>query len=89
VYLFFSAFSSHLPVVHEGTWQEDGKPPVLMRLMQACGALFVRTKPAAQFVAQVLTTAREEIINEYVCHRFIYSPCGMLINPQSSCRHVV
>ena len=89
MYLFFSAFSPHLPVVHEGTWREDDKPPVLMRLMQACGALFVRTKPAAQFVTHVLTTAREEIVNEYVCHHFhLFSSWNSYLSA-IICRHAV
>ncbi|KAF8805042.1 hypothetical protein BYT27DRAFT_7243474 [Phlegmacium glaucopus] len=67
LYLFFSAFLPQLPVVHEATWREDDKPQVLIRVMQACGALFVRTKTAMDFVAHVLTTARVEIAQEYAC----------------------
>ena len=68
VYLFFSAFIPRLPIVHQPTWREDDKPPVLIRVMQACGALFVRMEPATQFITLVLATARKEIIHEYVCH---------------------
>lgn len=78
MYLFFSAFIPHLPIVHEATWQEDDKPSVLIRVMRACGALFVRTKPATHYVAQVLATAREEIIREYVCDHVICSPYEIL-----------
>ncbi|KAF8815764.1 hypothetical protein BYT27DRAFT_7192135 [Phlegmacium glaucopus] len=67
LHLFFSAFLPHLPVVHEATWREDDKPQVLIRVMQACGALFVRTKTAMRFVNHVLMTARVEIAQEYAC----------------------
>ncbi|XP_006456997.1 hypothetical protein AGABI2DRAFT_181393 [Agaricus bisporus var. bisporus H97] len=44
LYLFFSAFGTQIPLVHPSTWKPEGKPPVLIRAMQACGALFVKTK---------------------------------------------
>ncbi|KAF9567993.1 hypothetical protein CPC08DRAFT_680172 [Agrocybe pediades] len=75
-YLFFSACSPHLPIIHSATWQEEGKPRILIRVMQAYGALFVRTKPATQFVAHVLATARDEIIKEYTART--HDPDGQL-----------
>ena len=86
VYLFFSAFIPYLPIVHEPTWREDDKPPVLIRVMQACGALFVRTRPATQFVTLVLATAREEIIHEYVCHFLVSIPARCLPISLQACK---
>ncbi|TFY72588.1 hypothetical protein EVG20_g412 [Dentipellis fragilis] len=64
LYLFFSAFSHHLSILHAPTWTPEGKPPVLIRAMQACGALFVRTRIASAFVSNTLTNIREILIHE-------------------------
>ncbi|KIJ53971.1 hypothetical protein M422DRAFT_775241 [Sphaerobolus stellatus SS14] len=63
--LFFSAFSQEAPVVHEGTWRLEDKPPVLIRAMLACGALFVRTPQASKYIMETLAIAREEIVQAY------------------------
>ncbi|KAI0064073.1 hypothetical protein BV25DRAFT_1823579 [Artomyces pyxidatus] len=64
LYLFHTAFLSHMPIVHVPTWSFDGKPPILLRAMQACGALFVKTRAAAEFVSVTLENSRECLIQE-------------------------
>lgn len=66
VYFFFSAFLLQLPIIHEATWREDDKPQLLLCVMQACGALFVRTRQATEFVTNTLSTAWMRIVQEYV-----------------------
>ena len=65
VYLFLNAFQTQVPIVHTPTWQHKGKPVVLMGAAKACGALFVKTKNATQFVANKLAMAREDLVREF------------------------
>lgn len=59
-----------MPVVHAATWEEKGKPSVLMGAAKACGALFVKTKQAGCFVSAKLATAREDLVHEFVSTPF-------------------
>ena len=61
VYLFHTAFQSHVPIVHPSTWTFEGKTPILGRATQACGAQFVKTRAAKDFVSQTLHSARESL----------------------------
>lgn len=61
VYLFHTAFQSHAPIVHSSTWTLEGKTPILSRAMQACGAQFVKTRVAKDFVSETLHSARESL----------------------------
>lgn len=62
LYLFFTAFSSHLSIVHPSFWlSPEGKPPILLRAMQACGALFVKTREAGDFVLNTVASVREAL----------------------------
>ncbi|KIJ57270.1 hypothetical protein M422DRAFT_238865 [Sphaerobolus stellatus SS14] len=63
--LFFSEFSCHFPLVHEGTWRVDDKPAILLRVMQACGALFVRTTQACNFIWETLITTDKDIAQAF------------------------
>ncbi|KAL4259105.1 Zinc cluster transcription factor 47 [Pleurotus pulmonarius] len=65
LYIFFSAFCAQMPIVHPATFKVDGRPQVLLRAMQACGALFVKTKQATSFVNSVLETARDALVQEF------------------------
>lgn len=60
-----------MPIIHAPTWKLDNKPPVLLRAMQACGALFVKTRKAASFIMTTLSTAREAVVQEFVSNLFI------------------
>jgi hypothetical protein len=62
VYLFHTAFQSHVPIVHPSTWTFEGKTPILGRVTQACGAQFVKTQAAKDFVSQTLDSARESLL---------------------------
>ncbi|KAI0270242.1 hypothetical protein BGY98DRAFT_1179869 [Russula aff. rugulosa BPL654] len=62
LYLFHTAFQSHVPIVHPSTWTFEGKTPILGRATQACGAQFVKTQAAKDFVSQTLHSARESLI---------------------------
>ncbi|KAF8988518.1 fungal-specific transcription factor domain-containing protein [Cyathus striatus] len=64
LYFFFSAFSSQIPLLHHSTWRMDGKPPILIRVMQACGALFVKTPSAIRFVNETLLCAQDILVVE-------------------------
>lgn len=55
-----------MPVLHAPTFSIEGKPPLLLRAMQACGALYVKTRKAASFIDQILADTRETLIQEFV-----------------------
>jgi len=62
VYLFHTAFRSHVPIVHPSTWAFEGKTPILSRATQACGAQFVNNQVARDFVSQVLHSTCESLL---------------------------
>ncbi|KAL0956223.1 hypothetical protein HGRIS_002379 [Hohenbuehelia grisea] len=68
LYLFFSAFLPQIPIVHAGTFKAEGKPQILLSAMQACGALFVKTRKAATFITNTLTSAREILVQEFATY---------------------
>jgi hypothetical protein len=43
----------------------DRKPPILLSAMQACGALYVKTPAANEFVNNTLASARDTLIGEF------------------------
>ncbi|KAG6843671.1 hypothetical protein H0H87_001793 [Tephrocybe sp. NHM501043] len=55
----------YLPLVHIATWSMEEKPLILVRAMQACGALFVRTPVAAEFIDETLSLTRDALILEF------------------------
>ncbi|KAG6821024.1 hypothetical protein H0H93_007914 [Arthromyces matolae] len=65
LYLFFNAFLSQIPIVHATTFISEQKPPVLLGAMQACGALFVKTRKASIFINKTLASAREALVSEF------------------------
>ncbi|KZT25432.1 hypothetical protein NEOLEDRAFT_1092876 [Neolentinus lepideus HHB14362 ss-1] len=65
LYLFFEEFLSQIPIVHRASWSPEGKPPILLRAMRACGALFAKTDAAQQFVSETLRSSREMLISEF------------------------
>ncbi|KAG7439626.1 uncharacterized protein BT62DRAFT_976702 [Guyanagaster necrorhizus] len=71
LYLFFSAFCTQIPLVHPGSWTIEDKPPVLARAMQACGALFLKTRRAVNFITETLSSTRDALI-----HEFTKVPCS-------------
>lgn len=66
VYLFFASFSTQVPLIHSPTWKMEDKPFILIRAMQACGALFAKTRAAADFIAYTLASTRDALIQEFV-----------------------
>jgi hypothetical protein len=66
VYLFFSAFLSQVPIVHAKTLIPEHEPQILISAMQACGALFVKTRKAALFITKTLASARDTLVHEFV-----------------------
>lgn len=44
----------------------EDKPHLLVRAMQACGALFVKTERANNFISETLASARDPLIQEFV-----------------------
>ncbi|KAI0297879.1 hypothetical protein B0F90DRAFT_851221 [Multifurca ochricompacta] len=65
VYVFLTAFLPQIPLVHTQTLRFELKPPMLLRAMQACGALFIKTPVAQAFVEKTLGTSRELLIHEF------------------------
>jgi len=64
--LFFSSFVIQMPVVHPHTWILNRTPPLLVGAMQACGALYVKTRVANAFVASTLAQARDPLVAQFV-----------------------
>ncbi|KAG7441573.1 uncharacterized protein BT62DRAFT_473432 [Guyanagaster necrorhizus] len=62
--LFFTDFCKQIPLVHQATWSIERKPYVLVRAMQACGALFVKTRQAAEFIEETLDS-RNLLLQEF------------------------
>ncbi|PPQ68789.1 LOW QUALITY PROTEIN: hypothetical protein CVT25_008867 [Psilocybe cyanescens] len=65
LFLFFSEFNHQIPICHHPTWRMDTIPPVLLSVIQACGASFAKTQTSVEFVNKVLTTTRDTVIMEY------------------------
>ena len=66
VCVFLTAFLPQIPLLHTPTLRFELKPPMLLRAMQACGALFYKTPVAKAFVEKVLGTSRNSLICEFV-----------------------
>ncbi|KAI0768690.1 hypothetical protein BD413DRAFT_605182 [Trametes elegans] len=63
--LFLTIFSYHMSIVHLPTVFQEERCPVLVKAMQACGAMYAANKEAAaKFIDSVLATARDEVIAE-------------------------
>ncbi|EKM54177.1 uncharacterized protein PHACADRAFT_145863 [Phanerochaete carnosa HHB-10118-sp] len=65
MHLFYQMFLYQMPVMHIATFTIEGKPPVLLSAMQACGALYVKTAAASQFIDHTLKNAREQLLQEF------------------------
>ncbi|KAI0259038.1 fungal-specific transcription factor domain-containing protein [Gloeopeniophorella convolvens] len=65
LYVFLTAFLPQIPVIHTPTLRFELKPPMLLRAMQACGALFIKTPVAQAFVEKTLGTSRELLVREF------------------------
>jgi hypothetical protein len=55
-------YQAHVPIVHTSTWTFEGKTSILTRAMQACGAQFVKTRAARDFVSQTLHSTCESLL---------------------------
>ena len=64
--LFFSTFVNQMPVVHPHTWTLSRTPPLLIGAMQACGALYVKTRVANAFITSTLAQARDPLVAQFV-----------------------
>ncbi|KAI0314449.1 fungal-specific transcription factor domain-containing protein [Amylostereum chailletii] len=65
LHIFLTAFSPQIPIIHTPTLRVEYKPAMLVRAMQACGALFVKTEVAEAFVEETLATSREALVTEF------------------------
>ncbi|EMD37597.1 hypothetical protein CERSUDRAFT_114245 [Gelatoporia subvermispora B] len=63
--LYLNAYHHNMPLIHLPTWCEIGKPPILLSAMRACGALYVRTRAATDYIDSTLASARDELIAEF------------------------
>lgn len=66
VMLFFSSFVNQMPVVHPHTWTPNRTSPLLVGAMQACGALYVKTRLANSFITSTLAQARDPLVAQFV-----------------------
>ena len=64
--LFFSSFVNQMPVVHPYTRTPSRTPPLLVGAMQACGALYVKTRIANAFINSTLAQARDPLVAQFV-----------------------
>jgi len=64
--LFFSSFVTQMPVVHLHTWTPSRIPPLLVGALQACGALYVKTRVANAFITSTLAQARDPLVAQFV-----------------------
>ena len=67
MYLFFTEFSTHIPLFHRPTWNIESTHSILVKAMRACGALFTKTSTATNFIISTLTSARDMLLLEFVC----------------------
>ncbi|VDB95376.1 unnamed protein product [Peniophora sp. CBMAI 1063] len=65
LHIFLTAFLPQIPVIHLPTLRVDLKPPILLKTMQACGALFAKTRVADAFVQRTLESSRETLVIEF------------------------
>ncbi|CCM05688.1 uncharacterized protein FIBRA_07919 [Fibroporia radiculosa] len=63
--LFFSAYLPNMPIIHAPTFDLDKGSPILLVAMQACGALYVKTRTAISFIDSALARARDELVVEF------------------------
>ncbi|KAG6868297.1 hypothetical protein C0993_005373 [Termitomyces sp. T159_Od127] len=68
--LFFSAFCKQVPLVHAPTWTMEDKPLLLVRAMQACGALFVQNTASVAFIDEILSSSRDVLVSEIADNKF-------------------
>ena len=64
--LFFSSFVNQMPVVHPYTWTPSRIPPLLVGALQACGALYLKTRVANAFITSTLAQARDPLVAQFV-----------------------
>lgn len=55
-----------MPIIHAPTFERDGKPPILLTAMRACGALYMKTRTAINYIDSILAQARDELVVEFV-----------------------
>ncbi|KAH8828146.1 hypothetical protein DL96DRAFT_1601966 [Flagelloscypha sp. PMI_526] len=65
VHLFYAEFLKQMPIAHEATFRHEMKAPILTAVMAACGALFVRTRAAADYISKTLGEARDVLLHEF------------------------
>ncbi|KAJ6511999.1 hypothetical protein C8R47DRAFT_1093068 [Mycena vitilis] len=65
LYLFFNAFSTQIPIVHCATFNLADKPSYLLKSIEACGALFVRTHHASTYIRESLIAARDSLAHAF------------------------
>ncbi|KAJ3824639.1 hypothetical protein F5880DRAFT_1745416 [Lentinula raphanica] len=64
LHLFFTGFIEQIPVVHAPSFGLEGKPSYLIHAMEACGAIYVKSKTAASFMSTTLETSRQSLYEE-------------------------
>ncbi|CAL1708033.1 unnamed protein product [Somion occarium] len=62
LHMFYTKFLEQMPILHVPTFNPEVKTPILVSAMQACGALYVKTPSAFNFITSTLASARDEIV---------------------------
>lgn len=55
-----------MPIIHAATFVREGRHPLLITAMETCGALYVKTRKAIDFIDNNLAKARDELVVEFV-----------------------
>ncbi|KIK68924.1 hypothetical protein GYMLUDRAFT_34933 [Collybiopsis luxurians FD-317 M1] len=62
--LFYNGYVEQVPVVHAPSFNPQNKPHFLINTMQACGAIYVKTKSASAFMLKTLKNLRQALSEE-------------------------
>ncbi|KII92001.1 hypothetical protein PLICRDRAFT_103263 [Plicaturopsis crispa FD-325 SS-3] len=65
MYLFVSTFLDQMPIAHGPTLQVKDMSIVLICAMKACGALYLKTRAANNYIKVKLEDAREQLMTEF------------------------
>ncbi|KAF5388858.1 hypothetical protein D9757_005644 [Collybiopsis confluens] len=62
--LFYNGYVEQVPVVHAPSFSPENKPAFLINALQACGAIYVKTRSASSFMLETLRKSREVLAEE-------------------------
>ena len=70
--MFFTSYLPHYPFLHQATWTPYGKPWILLKAMQACGAMYASDDSGGtRFVRDTLSFMKDVVVWEFVSCPFL------------------